>query len=304
MQFVGCLLISIVLLCFPSFSVTGDAVGNPSSAENSKNTTLFDDSSLGSGSIFLDEFRWLIESGKISSARRKALEELRSPSFAQYKKSDLAKTYVETFQKCYKEGGNDYLRKIRNSVNQLPMRAKHDRPNCRKAHSDWAITDPYELWDKSCSILPQPANDISISQQDSFFGSSSQEKCCVFTPGSWTYLRLPAIHEPAIQLGIPQSYYDNGDGIDSTKISGDSAIAFLNLEQDGYLRPFDVAGILWPTGYMLSLCLGNLVGCPIPELHQLIKEYQDNFEKSNSDETHLNHPLLAIELGAGIGASR
>ena len=307
MQFVGCLLISIVILCFRSFSITGDwspLVGNPSSAENYKNSTLFDDFPLGSGGIFLDEFRWSIESGKLSLARRKALEELRIPSLSQYKKSDITKIYVETFQKCYKEGGKDYLRKIRNSVSQLPLRAKHDGPNCRKAHSDWTSTDPYELWDESCSILPRPANGISISQQDSYFGSSSQEQCCVFTPGSWTYLRLPAIHEPAIQLGISQNHYDSDDNIDSTKISGGSEVTFLNLEQDGYLRPFDVAGIMWPTGYMLSLCLGNLVGCPIPELHQLIKEYQDNFEKSNSDETHLNHPLLAVELGAGIGASR
>ena len=86
-----------------------------------------------------------------------------------------------------------------------------------------------------------------------------------------------------------------------------STVTFLNLEQDGYLRPFDVAGIMWPTGYMLSLCLGNIIGCPIPELHILIKEYQKSFvleEESNVDEMYQNHPLLAIELGAGIGATR
>ena len=81
----------------------------------------------------------------------------------------------------------------------------------------------------------------------------------------------------------------------------------MNLEQDGYLRPYDVAGILWPTGYMLSLCLGNLVGCPIPELRLLVAQYQESFISDvtlDSDELHRKHPVLALELGTGIGASR
>merc|ERR1711935_344448 len=77
-------------------------------------------------------------------------------------------------------------------------------------------------------------------------------------------------------------------------------------EQDGYLRPYDIAGILWPTGYMLSLCLGDLVGCPIPELRVLIIQYQQSFISeaiSNLDELDRIHLVLALELGAGIGAS-
>lgn len=28
-----------------------------------------------------------------------------------------------------------------------------------------------------------------------------------------------------------------------------------NVQQDGFLRRFDPAGILWPTGYFLTLCV-------------------------------------------------
>lgn len=310
MHFVAWLLLSIVILCFSSFSIAGD--WRLSSTENYGNSTLFDDSLPGSGSTFLDEFRWMIESGKLSSARRRALEELQDPSPTAYKKEDIAKIFVEFFQKYYEEDTNEYLMKIQNSVDEKPLRASNDDPNCSRVHSDWTMVDPYELWDNSCSIFPHSANELSLlsagSQQNSFFESSHQAPCCVFTPGSWTYLRLPAIHEPAVQLGIPQKQYDNNDSMDSFESScSDFTVNLLNLEQDGYLRPFDVAGILWPTGYMLSLCLGNIVGCPIPELHILIKEYQKFFvleTKSKLDEMHQNHPLLALELGAGIGATR
>ena len=312
MRFRDSLLVSIVILYFPNFSITVDwspLTEKSSSIDNNKNGGIFDDNAILGSGTFLDEFRWLIELGKLSSARRKALEELQNPSPTRYKQHDIAKIFAETFQRCYDAGGNEYLQKIRNSVNQATLRAKNDSPSCLKTHSDWTTVDPYELWDLSCSILPRPDNELPIlstsSRQNSFLESPFREQCCVFNPGSWTYLRLPAIFEPVIQMGIPQNYNS-----ETGSISGmitNSSIIFLNLEQDGYLRPYDVAGILWPTGYMLSLCLGNLVGCPIPELRVLVTQYQKSFISegtSNADEFHRNNPVLAMELGTGIGASR
>jgi hypothetical protein len=308
------LLLSIAILCFVQQSITEELLPlalNPSSSADN-NTTLL----ISNG--FLDEFRWLIESGKLSLARRKALEALQNQSLAELKRSDIAKVYVETFKKSYDAGGNEYLQEIRRSVhlNDKPtVLAKKDSSDCSKRHPDLSNVDPYNLWDESCSILPTATKETIVRSADEFlslssrqkplFESSFQAQCCVFIPGSWTYLRLPAIHEPAIRLGIP--YHHNDDSQRNSNEGTKASIAFLNLEQDGYLRPYDVAGILWPTGYMLSLCLGDLVGCPIPELRDLITKYQQTFiseESSNADGMYQNHPLLAIELGTGIGATR
>ena len=310
-----CLLAYFVILCFPSYSITGEwspLTLNPSYNDKNNSSAIFDIS-------FLDEFRRLVESGKLSLARRKALEALQNPSPSKCKKNDISKVYAETFKESYDAGGNEYLRKIIKYIhtnNQPTLIAKKDSPNCSKTHSDWSTVDPYQLWDESCSILPsgnmemiiRPSNEFSLSSfswQKPFSEFPPQAQCCVFTPGSWTYLRLPAIHEPAIRLGIPY-HHDDGAQQNSSR-STNVSTTFLNLEQDGYLRPFDVAGILWPTGYMISLCLGDLVGCPIPELRVLITEYQQSFipdGTSNPDELYRNHPLLALELGTGIGASR
>lgn len=288
------LLLTISILLFANYSIADD---------NEQKNSIFDTYTfLDSGTSFLDEFRWLIESGKLTSARRKALEELQNPSPNRFEKDEIAKRYVEIFQNSYDAGGDEYLQKIRNSLNEPTLRAKDDSPNCVRTHSDWDISDPYELWDKSCSLLPHPVDGATIdssSRLNSFSSSLFQEQCCVFTQGSWTYLRLPAIFEPAIQVGIRQSY-------DIDISNRNSSVTFLNLEQDGYLRPYDVAGILWPTGYMLGLCLGNIRGCPIPELHDLIRDYQTNFvtgQTSHPNEILQNYPL-ALELGTGIGASR
>ena len=309
------LLAYFIILCFRSYSITGEwspLTLNPSYTDKNKTSPIFNNT-------FLDEFRQLVESGKLSLARRKALEALQNPSPSKCKKDAIAKVYAETFKESYNAGGNEYLRKIIKSLHtnhQPTLIAKKDSPNCSKTNSDWSTVDPYQLWDESCSILPsanmemmiRSSNEFplsSLSWQKPFSEFPPQAQCCVFTPGSWTYLRLPAIHEPAIRLGIPYHHHDDAQRNSST--STNVSITFLNLEQDGYLRPFDVAGILWPTGYMISLCLGDLVGCPIPELRVLVTEYQQSFipdETLNTDELYRNHPLLALELGTGIGASR
>ena len=312
--------IAIVFVAFLCNARTEEWSPLSTSSYVNNTSTIFDELSLVSDyhDTFLKEFRWLIESGKLSLARMNALEELQDLS-PRFKKNDIAKFYVDTFQKSYDTGGNDYLREIRKSLhtkNLRPLHARKDSPNCTKTHSDWSIMDPNDLWDEHCSILPSEKTKTKLrsvkhfslssssSRQNSFTESSLEAQCCEFTPGSWTYLRLPVIHEPAIRLRIP---YHKNNPQQKRSTSIDDSIISLDLEQDGYLRPFDVAGILWPTGYLLSLCLGDLIGCPIHELHVLVTQYQQSFlseEGSSTVGNSSNHPPLALELGAGIGASR
>lgn len=133
-----------------------------------------------------------------------------------------------------------------------------------------------ELWDECCS-------EISAAQDDdhsSFLGNAATSKdecyrhgsrtCCDFYEGSSSYLRLPALRELALRVRL-----QTDDGREESYN--------IELEQDGFLRRFDAAGILWPTGYLLALCVAAPRRCGAPEL------YNEGFR-------------AAVEIGAGIGA--
>lgn len=243
---------------------------------------------------FEEELRSLVDSGQLSLARKKALEELTGGTaydFGKCTRSDIQKIYVDQFQQSYDNGGQNYLNKIKFASasvkdNERIVKAKDDDQNCTTESYDWKFVDPIEIWDENCSVLP--VEHTAKPKKESFRKLSAQNHCCDFTPeSSWTYLRLPVIHEPAVRLRIPYR----------TDISTSSFVS-LDLEQDGYLRPFDVAGILWPTGYLLCLCFADLNGCPIPEIQDLIAHYQNAFANNGS------RLPFALELGSGIGASR
>ena len=63
-----------------------------------------------------------------------------------------------------------------------------------------------------------------------------------------------------------------------------------DLEQDGFLRRFDAASVLWPSGYLLGLCVAAPSVCGVPELYEAAASAPSS--KSG---------LIAIELGAGVG---
>jgi hypothetical protein len=228
---------------------------------------------------------------------------------------------------------------------------------------DWTShgMDPNKLWDDHCTLLPRhddndddekhdhsttTSSNILFGGLESSSSSSSssitlpppyrlptEPLCCEFGPlaSSWTYLRLPALHEPAIRLQIPYYYYDNNDDDDDNhhhqnqNHADANNIAMtslsLDLEQDGYLRLFDVAGILWPSGYMLSLCMANLPQClPTGTFHALVQRYNiisttntttttttkttttTSLQLEQQQQQVVYPPPLAIELGTGIGA--
>lgn len=284
----------------------------PAAGGDASSSSSFDDS------LFVKKFELSIQQGKLSFARTMALEFLLSSyeKTIKLKRNDIVKLYIDTFQKSYNEYGYPYFTKIENSLcnddnEKIEVNvAKNDNDECVKDHSDWSKVNPYDLWDEWCSILPSKSKSKSSKNQNHPFASSQsslfssiehKQQCCVFTPNSWTYLRLPAIHEPTIQLSIPSTTDDNH-----------TEYIQLQLEQDGWMRPYDVAGVLWPTGYMLSLCLGDVEGCPVPDLHNLVQQWHQEFvynTEDDDDELLTKHQkqhvkVLALELGAGIGASR
>ncbi|CAB9511512.1 expressed unknown protein [Seminavis robusta] len=97
--------------------------------------------------------------------------------------------------------------------------------------------------------------------------------CCGLFAGSMTHLRLPLIHEVTLSVRL---------------LTSPTKAYQITLEQDGFLRKYDPAGVLWPAGYMMGLCLSTAdTYCGIPELIQAARNHHDT--------------VISIELGAGIG---
>jgi hypothetical protein len=180
-----------------------------------------------------------------------------------------------------------------------------------KSHStdSGSNTDLNQLWDDTCSILPpsptEPQQkkkqkkeamslmDMDYHHSESSPSSSPQRRCCCeFRPGNWAYLRLPVLFEPAVRVVIPRLSSSKQPSLQSSTPTS----MILNLEQEGYLRPFDVSSLLWPTGYLLTVCFGDVWNCPIPELQHLIKNQLDTTRRSDHSQP------FALELGTGIGA--
>ena len=243
----------------------------------------------------------LIGSGRISEARSFALQQVLEDPDPKRKKKLISQYYTDAFDHLIQEVDNPgrFLALVRTSSchsggNRIydHLVAKHDTLGCVSDrskvlfHATTAATDVNGIWDKSCSLLTRKSDVLLNSNSiiDQIEENTEFFPCCELRPGNWGYLRLPALLEPAIRLVIPRSelYLPPLE---------------LNLEQDGYLRPFDVSTILWPTGYLLSVCLGNWLQCPIVEIRAVI---HDQIIRAH-DEAYPSKPF-ALELGAGIGA--
>jgi len=178
------------------------------------------------------------------------------------------------------------LQPLTNTLNKIAKLAQRDDdiklispPSCwNPAHAldgmDLDLEEASEIvmakWDLCCS---QISSSTTKRGEDECYqlDKTLQRKplCCGFYKGSLSHLKLPVLQELSIQLLLPR--FD------------------LLLQQEGFLRKFDAAGVLWPTGYMLALCLSDPMDCGIPELFEAL-------------DHHTNSDLVAVELGAGIGA--
>lgn len=213
-----------------------------------------------------------LDRGRFPQARRLALQIQEEYPLCQ---SSLAKLYVQHA---------DAFLATKDSLSRLDF--ADPRPNLVDSATCW---NPYRDDDKSCN-LEEAANivldkwdlccsRVASTQNDPESDQKIQEECekdghrlcCDFYQGSLSYLRLPALQETTVHL----------------KLDRDQLLGII-LQQDGFLRKFDPAGVLWPTGYLLSICLADPSHCGIPELFMAAESHSDDH--------------AAIELGAGIGA--
>lgn len=232
-------------------------------------------------------FQAIANHGDLSEARFVALEALQDgcdeATLAAHYRQQADELLAQPFSL------ND---KSNSTRNRRRVQAVVDPAKCWTSTDHDGVNVMLYLWDKCCTQV-QEKDDIYKKQKstsnDVFFkltstsssvldGSAESNECivegkplcCEFHARTRSYLRLPTIREVALRVRV-----ESEDGIEEV----------FDLEQDGFLRRFDVAGILWPSGYFLALCVAAPTVCGIPEL-----------EVATS-----NKMAFVLELGTGIG---
>jgi hypothetical protein len=209
------------------------------------------------------------------------------------KARQIAQTYIPP--KCWQEATAAYrdladsllsnFEEYQNQmVSQLKLLTEISRPTARQddVTSCWNINErsfSSDLWDKCCSPFVEfhqhQQNDSIEAECIQYHATGHRNRlCCELHAGSSSHLRLPALQEISIVVRLTM---DNGETVR------------ILLEQDGFLRQFDMSTVLWPSSFLLSLCIAAPIRCGLPEL---LKSVDD----------HRSGPI-AIELGSGIGLS-
>jgi hypothetical protein len=236
--------------------------------------------------ILLKRLEVLTADGHLTEARHEALQLISRHDCCDRKEVSRA----------YREGLTTFLarRDVDHQViSKVHNVAEEDAEDCVLGPP--SSPDIYSAWDDACSMIIDrrdnhshrglsPQSPSSSPFVDGTTNRSHPTWCCSFGPHNpWTYLRLPALEEPAIRLQIP---YHPLEQQQQRQHPSDHFV--LELEQDGFLRPYQVDAVLWPSGYMLALCMGDLWHC-LPELMSSPMSPSPSF--------------VALELGGGIGAA-
>lgn len=238
----------------------------------------------------LSEIQHLVLSGRLTDARRIANDclvnnEDQSSEYGMIPlcpaNEDIIQTYKQSSAAFYKN--ENYLDLIKDS---MPQGFNHSNASGDAIQSsacwDGSTSTPTSLFGMGAAL-----SDATRWNECCSFYTSRQKKakcfdprnptshlCCYFSFGLDNHLSLPALKEPHVTIRLGEH-------------STDSATRhFIDLEQEGQLSLYDVSGVLWPSGYLLGLCLNDPVFCGIPEIIDLTQ--QESF-------------TLALELGAGIG---
>ena len=244
---------------------------------------------------YIDEINQYVRKGQLSLARFTAVEAVSSHPECE---RNIAKSYAEVSDELLQRK-HGYLSLVESAA-QLPSGMiiedrlwPADSMPCWDGSND-IIEDASNRWDECCSAFsrrdtsrtstatPFSAKDVTCKSP------SGLPLCCDFFAGSSLHLRLPALREVAlnVRVSVP-SKSENATAATASTLKNFT----LSLEQDGFLRPFDVSSILWPAGYLLTICAGSPMQCGASELLQAIDTAVGKGQSSS----------LAIELGAGIG---
>ena len=257
---------------------------------------------------YTDEISQHIRKGQLSLARFTAVAAVSAHPECE---RSIAKSYVEVSDMLLNKG-NRYLSLVDSVARIHSSTDKNTSSRSRPSDSMpcWdgndSAEDAAERWDTCCSALSRRDMASSLSA-DIFMESTSKHAsveeidslreseckspsglplCCDFFVGSPSHLRLPALREVGLNVRVSIA---TGTGAASAAATEKNVT--LSLEQDGFLRPFDISSILWPAGYLLTLCVASPKLCGAIELGRAIDAA---IERGR-------HNSFAIELGAGVG---
>lgn len=260
----------------------------------------------------LEPFVTLVRHGHFSRARWQAHEILQANPSCQRKLSALFVQESPSSSLGNEDASTDQDHWTSGLFHVLDDDEHHRLIAVKDADDCWAyqITEgaswlPPDLWSRCCSQLPQEeaknekkkhasssnlfgedtaiqGSNNDVDNDDECVNDAHQRLCCDFVQGSSSYLHLPLLHELAIRLRLQT---------DDQTARQKQPTKTYNLQQDGFLRPYDPSGILWPTSYLLSLCVAAPKRCGIPEIYQA----------AAAATMHGSNLPIAIELGAGLG---
>lgn len=250
------------------------------------------------GEIYLDGsilnvIQNLILAGRLSEGRRIANECIAYNNYRilTYQEcppnDDIVKTFKHFMTLFYKKDDSLYLL---NNLLQNEYRYTGTTSNAFQSSNCWSgdksinfMDFPFRVgsmlpdvtrWTECCSFFSR-----YYEKPSKCFDSKDSRSplCCDLSFGTDNYLELPALKEPYLSIRLEQQ---------TTGTNPTPKYQIIEVEQEGQLGLCDVSGVLWPSGYLLGLCLNNPMICGVPEIMKTIE---------SRDFT------MALELGAGIG---
>jgi hypothetical protein len=162
-----------------------------------------------------------------------------------------------------------FIAEAHRSVHRL---LPHQDTETEEVHCESSLFDR-DTWDACCSELyphrGRPSCNLS---------------CCVLGAGSSASLLLPMLHEPRLNLTLPSG-------------------TMLLLEADGFLRPFDVATVLWPAGFLLAMWVADEAAAwDVTAPSCSIDDGQASGKSRVASDNGIRRPKI-LELGTGTGAA-
>lgn len=188
-----------------------------------------------------DVVRPFVEEGALSDGRAAALSlYLSSPT------PSVARDCASSWQTLVdarlesSSGGYAYIAKV---ASRAAVRAAAPTASVRRC---WETLQPG--WTSCCAPYTgarKQKGEADAEEPSCTLEPTELDTCCAFGPGSDAHQAVPVLMEPTIRLWLPEAATSDDD-------QAKRPAEVVQLQQDGFLRPFDMPSVLWPAGYLLA----------------------------------------------------
>eukprot|EP01046_Picozoa_sp_COSAG06_P040017 COSAG06_NODE_4798_length_3945_cov_19.107644_1_plen_425_part_00 len=144
-------------------------------------------------------------------------------------------------------GGYAYLAKI---ASRAAVRAAAPTASVRRC---WETLQPG--WNSCCAPYTgarERKGEADAEEPGCTLEPAELDACCAFGPGSDAHQAVPVLMEPTIRLWLPEAATSTSDDDAAAEAERERPAEVVMLQQDGFLRPFDMPSVLWPAGYLLT----------------------------------------------------